>query len=62
MGEKERIGNEITERARTEIRFCFHFSLSRSPFLVLALSSHLTVHNSLFIFVFGKWLIAFFIC
>ena len=52
MGEKERIGNEVTERARTEVRFCFHFSFSRSPFLVLVLYSSLTVHNSLFIFVY----------
>ena len=52
MGEKERIGNEVTERARAEVRFCFHFSFSRSPFLVLVFSSSLTVHNSLFIFVY----------
>ena len=34
MGEKERIGNEVTERARAEVRFCFHFSFSRFPFPV----------------------------
>ena len=31
---KERIENEITDRARVQVRFCSHFSFSRSPFPV----------------------------
>ena len=31
MGTKQRIGNEFTDRARIQVRFCSHFSFSRSP-------------------------------
>ena len=34
MGTKQRIGNEVVEKARDQVRFCSHFafSWSRSPF------------------------------
>ena len=35
MRTNERIGNEVTDRARIQIRFCSHFSFSTSPFPVL---------------------------
>ena len=28
---KQGIGNEVTDRARVEVRFCSHFSFSRCP-------------------------------
>ena len=31
MGTKQRLGSEITNWARALVRFCFHFSFSRSP-------------------------------
>ena len=31
MGTRQRIKNEVTDRARVQVRFCFHFSFSRSP-------------------------------
>ena len=32
-GTKQRIGNENTDRARAQVRFCSHFSFSPSPLL-----------------------------
>ena len=37
MGTRQRIKNEVTDRARVQVRFCFHFSFSRSRFLFLVL-------------------------
>ena len=31
MGEKQRNRNEVTDRARAQVRFCSHFSFSRFP-------------------------------
>ena len=31
-GNKKRIGNDVTDRARVQVTFCFHFSFSRFPF------------------------------
>ena len=31
---KQGIGNEVTDRARVQVRFCSHFSFSRFPILV----------------------------
>ena len=36
---KQRIGNEVTNRAEVYARFCSHFSFFRSPLLVLVTSS-----------------------
>ena len=40
METKQRIGNEGTDRARFQVRFCSHFSLSRSvPVLLTSVST-----------------------
>ena len=35
METKQRIGNENTDRARAQVRFCSHFSFPPSPLLLL---------------------------
>ena len=43
--EQDRIKNEVTDRARVQVRFCFHFSFSRFPLPVPrhTLQSHVVV-------------------
>ena len=39
MGKKQRIGNEVTDRARVQVTHCSHFSFSRSPLSVSRFST-----------------------
>ena len=54
MGEKQRNRNEVTDRARAQVRFCSHFSFSRFPcslpatrfsYILNFMSSSMTQHR-----------------
>ena len=45
IGTKQRIGNDVINRARVQVKFCSHISFFRSrfPFLVLVTTSSFAV-------------------